>query len=698
MRIAFLIYNAYGIGGTIRSTLNLASALAASGRHEVSVVSVHRPSDLTQLPTHPAVQLRALLDWRETSPTWDGGHRRAGEPTEMFEDQGVTFGTMAPSALTDDKVREFLRTTDAEAVIATRPILNGYLARYGDQRYLRIGQEHLTFDMHTDQLREDQNQALVRLDAFVTVSEGDAARYRTALPGISTRILCIPNGVPTTDVEPSRGDSRTIVAAGRLVEIKRYDRLLDAFAKLAPRFPDWQLRIYGRGKQKQALTRRLEELGLHNQVRLMGAVSPIEPEWAKGAIAAVSSDGESFGMTIVEAMHCGVPVVATDCPHGPGEIIEHGKDGLLVPLDASTAGYADALATLMEDEDLRAELADNARTKATQYAPERMADRYLELFRQLRPAAKGARITRFTALFRRAEPATRPPAAETTPWQPRARVRISGEGDLYLTLDLHGAPAGHHNFVLRKRGTKGQTALTLPTDREGRATVLRDVQTLGEGRWDVCVRGPGGEVRRVAAGLVESAALVPLPPLSSRGHITSWIPYTTDKGNLSIRTWQRGTHAEVARLDLVQDSLSLSGQLQGAVPTQPGAILTATPREAVAGAVLEYPASLSPDGVWRATLSPQHLLNAHHASGEEQTIWDLGLRLAPGQTATLARIGSDSSDRKTTDLLPAVECCFPDSTVRLRPYYTVDNNLALSTRTLPTASTADGSADRAAAS
>lgn len=169
----------------------------------------------------------------------------------MFEDQGVAFGTMAPSALTDDKVREFLRTTEAEAVIATRPILNGYLARYGDPRYLRIGQEHLTFDMHTDQLREDQNQALVQLDAFVTVSEGDAARYRTALPGISTRILCIPNGVPTTDVEPSRGDSRTIVAAGRLVEIKRYDRLLDAFAKLAPRFPDWQLRIYGRGSRSR---------------------------------------------------------------------------------------------------------------------------------------------------------------------------------------------------------------------------------------------------------------------------------------------------------------------------------------------------------------------------------------------------------------------------------------------------------------
>lgn len=63
----------------------------------------------------------------------------------------------------------------------------------------------------------------------------------------------------------------------------------------------------------------------------MGAHSPIETEWAKGSIAAVSSDAESFGMTLVEAMHCGVPVVSTDCRYGPGEIIANGKDGLLSP-------------------------------------------------------------------------------------------------------------------------------------------------------------------------------------------------------------------------------------------------------------------------------------------------------------------------------------------------------------------------------
>ncbi|MFD5183222.1 hypothetical protein ACFWMQ_11470 [Streptomyces sp. NPDC058372] len=137
----------------------------------------------------------------------------------------------------------------------------------------------------------------------------------------------------------------------------------------------------------------------------------------------------------------------------------------------------------------------------------------------------------------------------------------------------------------------------------------------------------------------------------------------------------------------------------GANPPQASTILTATPREPDVGAPLEYPASLSPGGIWRAILPVQHLLTAHHAGGKEQTIWDLHLRLASGhQPVTLARTGADSSDRKATDLRPDMERSTTDGTVRLRPYYTVGNNLALSTRTLPTTPTADGSADDAVAS
>ncbi|WP_257155829.1 glycosyltransferase [Streptomyces sp. Ru87] len=383
MQISFLVYNVYGIGGTIRSAVNLAGGLAARG-HTVEIASVYRPADTPRLTVDPAVRVVPLIDRRPGSPGCDGALPAAAEPSTMFSDPGVANGPLAPSRLTDERISAYLRGCGADVVIATRPVLVGHLARHGVPRAILIGQEHRTLASHPERLRADHNAALSRLDAFVTVSEADAAAYRKALPGASARILCIPNCVPSTGVEPSDGASKTVVAAGRLVRVKRYDRLLDAFAKVAAERPDWQLRIYGRGGQKAALRARIEELGLYNQVRLMGAVSPIEPEWAKGAIVAVSSDGESFGMTIVEAMHCGVPVVATDCPYGPGEIITDGRDGLLVPLDGGADAFAAALLRLIDDPAARRRMAAAARARAAEYEPAVVAERYEQLIAGLR--------------------------------------------------------------------------------------------------------------------------------------------------------------------------------------------------------------------------------------------------------------------------------------------------------------------------
>ncbi|WP_158692076.1 glycosyltransferase, partial [Streptomyces aurantiacus] len=393
MKVAFLLHNAYGIGGTIRSTANLSAALA--GRHDVEVVSVHRVAEEPSLPFDPRVRLRSLIDMREDSPSYEGAHELTATGNSMFPDKGVDHGRLRYTALHDRRIAAYLDRTDADVVIATRPILNGYLARHGRRgggessssaapSYLRVGQEHLSYDAHSEQLRTDQNHAITSgLDAFVTVSEADARLYRAALPDARARLLSIPNGVTAPAVAPSPLNSKLIVAAGRLVAVKRYDRLISAFAKVAAEYPDWTLRIYGRGPEAPRLRRRIDELALYNQAFLMGPAAPIETEWAKGAIAAVSSDMESFGMTIVEAMHCGVPVVATDCPHGPAEIITHGEDGVLVPLDGGVDAYAGALSSLIADAELRARLGAAARAKAATYVPAEIAGRYEALFREL---------------------------------------------------------------------------------------------------------------------------------------------------------------------------------------------------------------------------------------------------------------------------------------------------------------------------
>jgi glycosyltransferase involved in cell wall biosynthesis len=189
----------------------------------------------------------------------------------------------------------------------------------------------------------------------------------------------VPNPVPAPGIDPADGTGKWVVAAGRLAPVKRYDLLIKAFDKVREERPDWRLRIYGGGKQKDKLRALVDKLGLYNHVYLMGPANPIEPEWAKGSIAAVTSSLESFGMTIVEAMRCGLPVVSTNCPHGPGEIIDDGVDGRLVRV-GNVQDIADGLLELINDDDKRQRMAHAALEDSERFDPSRIAERYETLF------------------------------------------------------------------------------------------------------------------------------------------------------------------------------------------------------------------------------------------------------------------------------------------------------------------------------
>ncbi|WP_282792882.1 glycosyltransferase [Streptomyces sp. CC224B] len=728
MKIEFLIHNAYGIGGTIRSTANLSAALAAA-HHDVEVVSVHRVAENPELPFDPRVRLRSLIDMRPDSPTYEGEHELNSGPNSMFPEKGVDFGRMRYTRLHDQRIAAYLEGTEADAVIATRPILNGYLARYARTRrgrpaYLRIGQEHLSLDAHSDQLRGDQNAAIAEgLDAFVTVSEADAQLYRAALPDVRAKILCIPNGVTPPSVTPSALDSRTIVAAGRLVAVKRYDRLINAFGKVAAEHPDWTLRVYGRGPDQARLRRLVDELGLYNRVFLMGPASPIETEWAKGAIAAVSSDMESFGMTIVEAMHCGVPVVATDCPHGPAEIITHGADGLLVPLAGGVDAYADALKSLIKDEESRARMGAAARAKAATYAPSVIARRYEDLMESLRPGVTSPRrslTTRLRAALKSPREGTAPaPEPEQEAVVPAASARMTSDGSLVVALTPDTLPDGPLDLVLRKRKDPERREVRVPAGPPAAAAadgavpvaaVPRAAHVLAEGRWDcyVAPRAAPADRRRLRARLVETAALLTLPPVVTAEGLTSWIPYTTSDGYLAVRTWLRPAHAEVHHVLVSEEGATVTAKLLGDAELRrttgdasplPGAepdAVTLTPRAdpAAEGATDPRAAALT---VPVRALSPAHFqftlpyaeAQARHGTAEH-TIWDLHLRTA-GRTVPIGRITGDTVERKKPNPYPAVELPHPTGTpTRLRPYYTATNALALSARHVPDAPAGPG--------
>lgn len=223
-----------------------------------------------------------------------------------------------------------------------------------------------------------QERRVRRLDALVCLTRHDAESWKDVI-----RARVIPN--PYTfypDTLPAGKDGHTIISVGRLDSQKGYDLLVEAWPKVKARHPDWQVRVYGQGEDREKLERRARELGVDDVVLFCAPVVNIAEEYLKSEFYVMSSRFEGLPMALLEAMACGLPCVSFDCPHGPADVIAHGEDGLLVE-NGNTERLAQAVNDLIENPQRRRQMGQKARENIRRYSPESIMRQWENLFAEL---------------------------------------------------------------------------------------------------------------------------------------------------------------------------------------------------------------------------------------------------------------------------------------------------------------------------
>jgi len=411
MKITYLLTWPYEMGGTERSVITQATAMA--DRHDVEIVGVMswRPTPFFAIPS--AVPHRILVqtdaEGAEGVPTSAEG---VDLPIERLRETHAAPSRLVPtkwesafSQLTDLAVSRWFAELDCDVLVTSTPPLLALASQLAPERVVVVHQEHRTSECRGASLAPLIGHG-PRADAVAFLTRPTVAHFRQLWGAAAPVLLQVLNPLPPGLRPISRQDRPLIVAAGRLAGEKRFDHLIDAFAPVAARCPEWTLRLFGDGPQEAALRRQVGRLGLTDRVELMGRSPVMSAEWASASIAAVSSRSEGLPLVVQEAMAAGTTVVSYDCPHGPAELISPGLDGVLVENGDVTALSA-ALMDLVTDQERRRTLGRTGRLRARAFDAHRIAgeweQHFTALVRDVRPGE-----TRLERIIRRS---TRPAAA-----------------------------------------------------------------------------------------------------------------------------------------------------------------------------------------------------------------------------------------------------------------------------------------------
>lgn len=216
-----------------------------------------------------------------------------------------------------------------------------------------------------------------KVDMLVALTQGDADDWKR----VCNNVCVIPNVVHLNESgRYSDCKSNIAIFAGRFDLQKDFGTLVKVWSLVQQRHSDWFLDVYGNGELKPYFEKMVAEEKL--KIKFHPAVSDIFDKYIGSSMLLMSSLYEPFGLVLAEAMSCGLPVVAFDCPYGPADLINDGVDGFLVE-DSKIDAFAERVCQLIEDEQQRVKMGKAAVSSVQRYRAEMIMPKWKQLFEQL---------------------------------------------------------------------------------------------------------------------------------------------------------------------------------------------------------------------------------------------------------------------------------------------------------------------------
>lgn len=348
MKIAFLLENIASSGGTERVTTLIANQLAKRG-YNITLISLIKGESFFKLDSNIKITY-----------------------VEKDNKRYISFIRQIFNT------RKIISAINPDILINVGTNLSLFTFSISEKKTKIISWEHYIFERNFTAPRLKAGLWLTKRTAkkVILLSKKEALKWKY------NKAIVINNPRSFTTERTPDYLSKKAIAIGHLFYNKGFDMLLKSWSIVIKKHPDAILYIYGQGEEEENLKILIQKLGLHNNVRIEKPTRDIINAYLNSSLFLMSSRSENQPMVLLEAMSCGLPVIAFDCPTGPGEILTNGVDGILIkPFEEEK--YAEAIISFLNNPQKRIQYGTQGRKNVKRYDIEKITDQWEVLIKEV---------------------------------------------------------------------------------------------------------------------------------------------------------------------------------------------------------------------------------------------------------------------------------------------------------------------------